>query len=138
MSGFLPFSGRFPPSGAYNAGQAALLETAQAIFIFNQVAIFPLYYVPGVRCLLGGDGEAKFPCSISWMTRKGLPRFCTVTLWNLGWMHMLRSAIFDGDLAAMTAADWLRGARARLEIETRLDALRTQLSEAAAENEARP
>ncbi|WP_270373938.1 COG4223 family protein [Marinicauda sp. Alg238-R41] len=36
------------------------------------------------------------------------------------------------------AADWLRGARARLEIETRLDALRTQLSEAAAENEARP
>ena len=39
---------------------------------------------------------------------------------------------------AEAAADWLRDARARLEIERRLDGLRTALSQAAAEEEARP
>lgn len=39
---------------------------------------------------------------------------------------------------AEAAADWLRNARARLEIERRLDALRSALSAAAAEEEARP
>ena len=72
--------------------QATLLVLAQRLFIANQLLNFPFYYTPGLRGLLAGDGSAtKFPCSISWMTRKGLARLSTLAFWNVGWFFMLRA-----------------------------------------------
>lgn len=97
------------PAGSFTAAQAAMLAAAQRLFIFEQLIIFPLYYLPGLRGLAGGDGQAaKFPCSISWMTRRGLPRHCTLCFWNLGWVCLMRALLKDGDVAAMSFADWLR------------------------------
>lgn len=91
-------------AGAFTSHQAQLLGTAQFLFIFEQVIIFPLYYLPGLR---GRDGPStKFPCSISWMTRKGLPRLVTLILWNLGWMFMVRAYFKDGDIEHMSSVDW--------------------------------
>jgi hypothetical protein len=98
--------------GIFTSEQALLLMTARAIFIFNQLSIFPLYYLPGLRGRLGADGkgQTKFPCSISWQTRKGLPRLSTILFWNIGWAHMARAFFKDGDFAAMSTTDWYRGA----------------------------
>lgn len=98
-------------AGAFSAQQFALLSTAQQLFILNQLTNFPLYYLPGLRCVCGGDGDkVKFPCSISWMTRRGLPRMSTLVLWNLGWLYMLRCFFFDGDIVAMDNASLWRAA----------------------------
>jgi len=98
-------------SGAFSARQVNLFVVAQMLFIVNQLTNFPLYYLPGVRDLYGGDGKsAKWPCSISWMTRQGLPRLSTLVLWNLGWWCMLAAVFREGDLAAMTSVDWVRAA----------------------------
>ena len=104
-------------SGSFSASQAALPESARAIFISNQIAMVPLYYVlpliaPGLLGLLGGDGKGslKFPCSISWMCRKGAARYSTLVLWNLGWLLMIRAFLNDGDFAAMTSTDLYRAA----------------------------
>lgn len=81
----------------FTAPQATLLFLAQRLFIVNQLLNFPLYYIPGIRGLLGGDGEdAKFPCSISWMTRKGVARLSTLAYWNVGWYFMLAAFARDG------------------------------------------
>ena len=94
----------------FTSKQVSLFETARYLFLAEQGACFPLYYLPGLRGLLGGDGrDAKFPCSISWMTRKGLPRVATLVAWNIGWMTLLRAFFKDGDAASMSATDWLRG-----------------------------
>ena len=95
---------------AFSARQAFLLSQAQALFIFNQVSNFPFYYLPGFRGLLGGDaaGETKFPASISWMTRRGLPRWSTLVLWNAGWIYMAAALLKEGDLTALAWPDWLR------------------------------
>ena len=99
-----------PPAGEFNARQVALLEIAQQLFILNQVSNFPLYYMPGLRGLLNGDGDAcKFPCSISWMTRRGLPRWSTLVLWNFGWFCMLFALAVKEDAAfSLTTAEWWR------------------------------
>ena len=78
--------------------QASLLLAARTIFIANQVLMFPLYYLPGLRGLINGDDkhQVKFPCSISWMTRKGIPRLATLVLWNVGWFLMARAFFKDG------------------------------------------
>ena len=81
--------------------RADLLVLAQRIFIVNQLLNFPLYYLPGVRNLLGGDGEAKFPCSISWMTRRGLPRLNCLILWNVGWYFLVRAVAADETLGRL-------------------------------------
>lgn len=79
--------------------RADLLVLAQRLFILNQALNFPLYYLPGFSSALGGDGAAaKFPCSISWMTRKGLPRLSTLILWNVGWYFLVRAVAASGDL----------------------------------------
>ena len=96
------------PAGDFTAQQAQLLFQARAVFIFQQLIIFPLYFAPGLRGLLGGDRRTKFPCSISWMIRKGAPRLCTLILWNLGWLLMMRAFLKDGDVASMSATDWAR------------------------------
>lgn len=75
--------------------QVDLLRIAQALFILNQITNFPLYYFPGFRGALGGDSETKFPCSISWMTRKGLPRISTLLMWNVGWFCMLYAFVMS-------------------------------------------
>ena len=80
------------------ASQAVLLRLAQRVFIANQVLNFPLYYLPGLRSLMGGDGpNTKFPCSISWMTRTGLARMSTLILWNAGWFLMLKAFWITSD-----------------------------------------
>ena len=94
--------------GDFTAQQAQLLFQARAVFIFQHLVIFPLYFAPGLRGLLGGDRRTKFPCSISWMIRKGAPRLCTLILWNLGWLLMMRAFLKDGDVASMSATDWAR------------------------------
>jgi len=91
--------------GDFTAQQAQLLFQARAVFIFQHLVIFPLYFAPG---LLGGARRTKFPCSISWMIRKGAPRLCTLILWNLGWLLMMRAFFKDGDVASMSATDWAR------------------------------
>ncbi len=66
VHGFLVIETRSPcfsrsllaQSGAFTAEQASLLRTAQFLFIFEQIVIFPLYYLPGLRGLLGGDGKS--------------------------------------------------------------------------------
>lgn len=84
---------------SFTPQQAALLEVAQSIFILNQASNFPFYYLPGFRDVLGGDGkETRFPCSISWMTRKGLPRFSTLLLWHAGWACMLRAFLIADEV----------------------------------------
>ena len=97
-------------SGLFSENQAAWLTTAQSLFIFEQIVIFPLYYLPVFRSLLNGDGKSvKFPCSISWMTRKGLPRLVTLVIWNAGWLCMMRAFFLDGDLfSTPRPVDWLR------------------------------
>ena len=93
----------------FTARQVELLRIAQTCFIAQHFLIFPLYYLPGVRGLLGGDGKScKLPCSISWMTRKGLPRLVTLVMWNFGWMCMCMSFLKSGDFAALSASDWMR------------------------------
>ena len=94
--------------GDFTAEQAQLLFQARALFILQQLIIFPLYFAPGLRGRLGGDVRPKFPCSISWMVRKGAPRLCTLLFWNLGWLLMVRAFFKDGDVASMTATDWGR------------------------------
>jgi hypothetical protein len=94
--------------GDFTAQQAQLLFQARAVFIFQHLVIFPLYFAPGLRGLLGGDRRTKFPCSISWMIRKGAPRLCTLIFWNLGWLLMMRAFFKDGDVASMSATDWAR------------------------------
>ena len=96
--------------GDFTAHQAQLLYQAQAIFIFQQLIIFPLYFAPGLRGRLGGDVRPKFPCSISWMIRKGAPRVCTLLFWNAGWLLMMRAFFKDGHATSMSATDWARAA----------------------------
>lgn len=96
--------------GVFTSHQASLLERARLIFIVEQLIIFPLYYLPGLRGRLGGDVSPRFPCSISWMTRKGLPRAVTLVLWCWGWALMVRAYFMDGDASAMRAHDWWRAA----------------------------
>ena len=80
------------------ADQQFMLQTAQFLFILNCISNSPLYYLPPFRGMLGGDkaGEVKFPCSISWMTRKGIARASTLLLWTLGWALMLYAFVGDG------------------------------------------
>mmetsp|Transcript_31339 Transcript_31339/g.81868 ORF Transcript_31339/g.81868 Transcript_31339/m.81868 type:complete len:237 (-) Transcript_31339:266-976(-) len=94
---------------AFTSHEAALLRQAQSLFILSQLLNFPLYYLPGLRGLFGGDGkgETKFPCSISWMTRKGAPRLTTLLLWNVGWACML-AAVVGRALESMTLGDALK------------------------------
>lgn len=94
---------------AFDARQASLLASAQTLFIVNQLTNFPLYYLPIFRSF-GGDAEPKFPCSISWMTRKGLPRYSTLLLWLVGWSLLLRAFFKDGEFGAMSHNDWYRAA----------------------------
>ena len=101
---------RYMAPGDFTAHQAQLLFQAQAIFIFQQLIIFPLYFAPGLRGRLGGDVRPKFPCSISWMIRKGAPRLCTLIFWNAGWLLMMRAFFKDGHAASMSASDWARAA----------------------------
>ena len=96
--------------GDFTAHQAQLLYQAQAIFIFQQLIIFPLYFAPGLRGRLGGDVRPKFPCSISWMIRKGASRVCTLLFWNSGWLLMMRAFFKDGHAASMSVTDWARAA----------------------------
>ena len=85
---------------------APRLSPDGALLVLTKV---PLYYLPPFRHLLNGDGKgAKFPCSISWMTRRGLPRLVTLVLWNAGWLFMARAFVKDGDIAAMSSNDWAR------------------------------
>ena len=66
--------------------QCALVRRARAIFLTSSVIGYPFYYLPPINGWFGGDGpNAKFPCSISWMTRKGLARYAGVSLWLFGW-----------------------------------------------------
>ena len=98
-------------AGAFTARQAELLGTARCVFLVNTFTNFPLYYLPGLRSqeLMDGDGSAvKFPCSISWMTRKGCARVSTLVLWNAGWALMTYAFFKEGDLAAMYLLDWGR------------------------------
>ena len=103
-------------SGVFSSQQASLLERAQFLFVLNQVIMFPLYYVLpyvlNVERLLDGDGkrEVRFPCSISWMSRKGAPRLSTLLLWNWGWSLMLRAALKDGEIGSMSSAEAWRAA----------------------------
>ena len=101
---------RYMAPGDFTAHQAQLLFQAQAIFIFQQLIIFPFYFAPGLRGRLGGDVRPKFPCSISWMIRKGAPRLCTLIFWNAGWLLMMRAFFKDGHAASMSASDWARAA----------------------------
>ena len=48
---------RYMAPGDFTAHQAQLLFQAQAIFIFQQLIIFPFYFAPGLRGRLGGDGR---------------------------------------------------------------------------------
>ena len=76
--------------------QCWLLHTARGLFIGNCLTNFPLYYLPPFRGMLEGDGaNTKFPCSISWMTRKGIARLSTLVLWNMGWAFMLFAFLLD-------------------------------------------
>ena len=93
----------------FSAGQALLLRTSQLLFITSQCIIFPLYYLPGLRGRFGGDAVGKFPCSISWMTRKGTPRYAILVLWNTGWAFMMLATV-DRALASMAFGDWLKAA----------------------------
>jgi hypothetical protein len=97
-------------TGDFTSHQMKLLLTARTIFLLNQLLMFPLYYLPGLRGLLGGDDgdQVKFPASISWMTRKGAPRLATLILWNLGWGAMARAFLMDGEITAMSHVDWMR------------------------------
>ena len=93
------------------ARQAELLHEAQFVFILQLALTIPLYYAPGLRGLFGGDGRrTKFPCSLSWMTRKGLPRLNALVLWNYGWLCMARAFFKDGSFDAMSTTDWWRAA----------------------------
>jgi len=72
--------------------QIFYITLAQRVFILNMVLNFLLYYMPPFKYLCGGDGDnTKFPCSISWMTRKGLPRYMTFGTWLPGWACLLHS-----------------------------------------------
>jgi len=91
-------------SATFTAEQASLLFTAQRLFIISQVVIFPLYYLPGLR----DEKDARFPCSISWMTRKGSPRYATLLFWNLGWACMMLAYVQRALSSADPMFDWLK------------------------------
>eukprot|EP00931_Biecheleriopsis_adriatica_P007608 TRINITY_DN108876_c0_g1_i1.p1 TRINITY_DN108876_c0_g1~~TRINITY_DN108876_c0_g1_i1.p1 ORF type:complete len:239 (-),score=7.68 TRINITY_DN108876_c0_g1_i1:111-827(-) len=74
----------------FSSHQHFYVQLAQRVFIANMILNFPLYYLPPFNRWCGGDGQlARFPCSISWMTRKGLPRYLTLCTWIPGWMLLL-------------------------------------------------
>lgn len=73
--------------------QMFYIALAQRLFMTNLLMNFPLYYMPPFKYWCGGDGErAKFPCSISWMIRKGAPRCSTFCTWLPAWVLLLYAA----------------------------------------------
>ncbi|CAK0894324.1 unnamed protein product [Prorocentrum cordatum] len=73
--------------------QVFYMALAQRLFMTNIIMNFPLYYMPPFKYWCGGDGNnAKFPCSISWMIRKGAPRCSTFCTWLPGWVFLLYAA----------------------------------------------
>ena len=82
---------------ALNPADRARVARARAIFLLNSATNLLLYY--------GGaspDGHtyAKFPATISWTVRRGLPQAINLLLWACGWWNMLRVFARRGDRMA--------------------------------------
>eukprot|EP00930_Biecheleria_cincta_P040586 TRINITY_DN27802_c0_g1_i1.p1 TRINITY_DN27802_c0_g1~~TRINITY_DN27802_c0_g1_i1.p1 ORF type:complete len:267 (-),score=24.23 TRINITY_DN27802_c0_g1_i1:160-921(-) len=74
----------------FSSAQLFYAQIAQRLFISNLFLNFVFYYVSPFKFWCSGDGDrARFPCSISWMTRKALPRYGTFCTWIPGWMFLL-------------------------------------------------
>ncbi|CAK0851385.1 unnamed protein product [Prorocentrum cordatum] len=79
----------------FSPAQVFYISVAKWTFIAGLVVPFPLYYMAPFKYWCGGDGQnAKFPCSISWMTRKGLPRYFGSCTWLIGWGFLLYRMAF--------------------------------------------
>ena len=79
----------------FTPAQCELLRNAQIVFLTMWPVSYSLYYVSPINSWCGGDGKkAKFPCTMSWMTRKGLSRYgfiavnfygCALVTYGCGW-----------------------------------------------------
>ena len=60
-------------------------EVVQARTLFQLASVLPtaLYYAK-----LSKDKHPKFPATISWTIRAGLPKWCHYVLWSAGWYRM--------------------------------------------------
>ena len=99
---------------AYTPAQCNLFREAQVIYLSTWPVMFSLYYLPPINGWLGGDGaRAKFPCTLSWITRKGLPRWCFVSMWLYACLHWWQIALDElvqsgFDVNALEQEQWIK------------------------------
>ena len=75
---------------------ASLIKSAQTIFLSQSVINLFLYYLG-----YGIDGNnTKFPATISFTIRAGLPFYSNLILWSSGWIQMFRVLLSKGDKVA--------------------------------------
>ena len=79
---------------------ARLIKSAQRIFLSNVLINLILYYQG-----YGVDGNnTKFPATISYTIRGGLPLYTNLLVWTAGWRQMMRVWFSKGDQIARTFA----------------------------------
>lgn len=92
----------------FSPEQVFYISVAKWTFIAGLIVPFPLYYMSPFKYWCGGDGQdAKFPCSISWMTRKGLPRYFGNATWLTGWAFLLYSMTLHQQRNAIGIQIWV-------------------------------
>ena len=73
--------------GSLGARDVALLRLAQRLFLGNNALSLVLYY--GLEASPDGRaGTTKFPATISWTIRRGLPKWTNLALWSAGWWQV--------------------------------------------------
>ena len=91
-SAWNPLERIFAPSAAsffesLDARDVVLLRRAQRLFFSNSALTLLLYY--GLQASPDGRaGETKFPATISWTIRRGLPKWTNLIFWSAGWWHV--------------------------------------------------
>jgi hypothetical protein len=82
--------------GSLDSSDVRRLAFARSIFLANSALSLVLYY--------GGaspDGrQAKFPATISWTVRRGLPKWANLAIWSAGWWQVARVFARRGDALA--------------------------------------
>ena len=79
---------------------ARLIRNAQRIFLSNVFLNLILYYQ---GCGVDGN-NTKFPATISYTIRGGLPLYTNLLVWTAGWRQMMRVWFSKGDQMARTFA----------------------------------
>ena len=70
-----------------------LIQSAQRIFIFQSALNLILYYTG-----FGLEGRTpKFPATISFTIRGGIPLYTNMVVWTAGWTQMMRILLTKGD-----------------------------------------